>query len=397
MVPGLAEGGGVPTVARFLHRVLTDSGRYAPALISLPMSSTDPRGVGITRPTSWFRGPAVHYGTWEEHPYVELGAVGTEMEVLRLRPRRALTELLNGYDLVQVVAGAPAWANVAANVRRPVLLQVATLTEWERVSLLRATGGARGMWLRSITPLVGKMDRAALRHVRAAFVENERMRVALSEWMPPSAVHFAPPGVDTERFRPAVGAAPAGPPYILAVARWDDPRKNIGLLLRAYAELRRRAAAAPALILAGSTPPTDADMAIASELGVAGTVEFRGGLDDDSLAELYRGAAAVALSSDEEGLGLVLLEAMASGVPVVSTASGGPQTSVVDGETGYLTPVGDAGAFADRLAALLADETRRRAMGVRARAHVETNFSLEAAGRPFLRVYDQLVRRQAAT
>ena len=69
-----------------------------------------------------------------------------------------------------------------------------------------------------------------------------------------------------------------------------------------------------------------------------------GPLGDDELVELYRGAALLALSSDEEGLGLVILEAMASGIPVVSTACGGPQTSVVDGETGFLTPVGDAAA-----------------------------------------------------
>ncbi len=394
VVPGLVEGGGVPTVARFLHRVLTDSGRYAPALVSLPMGSNDPRGVGITRPTTWFRGPAVHHGTWEDHPYVEPGAIGTEVEVLRLQPRRALTDILDAYDLVQVVAGSPAWANVTSRVRPPVLLQVATLTEWERESVLRSSSGPRALWLRGMTPLVSRLDRSALGHVRGVFVENERMREALTAWMPAENIHFAPPGVDTEHFRPST--APAQARYLLAVGRWDDPRKNASLLFRAYAALRERLPDAPPLVLAGSTAPAPADIAEADALGLMEHVEFRGGLGADALASLYRGALLVALSSDEEGLGLVLLEAMASGVPVVSTACGGPETAVVEGVTGHLVPVRDAGAMADRMAALLRDEPARRRMGEAARAHVERRFSLEAAGRPFLDVYDALLAASAA-
>jgi glycosyltransferase involved in cell wall biosynthesis len=209
--------------------------------------------------------------------------------------------------------------------------------------------------------------------------------------MPAENVHFAPPGVDTEHFRPST--APAQARYILAVGRWDDPRKNASLLFRAYAGLVERDPDAPPLVLAGSTAPAPADIAEAEALGLLDRIEFRGGLGSDALASLYRGALLVALSSDEEGLGLVLLEAMASGVPVVSTACGGPETSVVEGVTGYLVPVRDAAALADRMAALLADEPARRAMGAAARRHVEKHFSLEAAGRPFLAVYDALLHR----
>jgi glycosyltransferase involved in cell wall biosynthesis len=358
------------------------------------MSAHDPRGVGITRPSTWFRGPAVHHGTWEEHPYVEPGAIGTEVEVLRLQPRRALTDMLDAFDLVQVVAGVPAWANVAARVRRPVLLQAATLTRWERETLLRTARGGHALWLRAMTPAVTRLDRSALRHVRAAFVENERMRKALSRWMPAANVHFAPPGVDTGHFRPATTSSAS---HILAVGRWDDPRKNAPLLFQAYAALRTMLPAAPPLVVAGITSPTAYDLAFAQSIGIGEHIEIRTGLDADALADLYRGAALVVMSSDEEGLGLVLLEAMASGVPVVSTACGGPETSVVEGETGHLVPVGDAGALAQRMAEVLADEPRRRTMGEAARRHVEERFSLEAAGRPFLRVYDALVAGAATT
>ncbi|HEY7407123.1 MAG TPA: glycosyltransferase, partial [Gemmatimonadaceae bacterium] len=88
-------------------------------------------------------------------------------------------------------------------------------------------------------------------------------------------------------------------------------------------------------------------------------------------------------------------EAMASGVPVVCTRCGGPETSVIDGETGFLVPIGDVRAFADRLVRLLSDEARRRTMGAAAREHVDANFSLERTGAAFLEAYDDLLANDA--
>ena len=97
------------------------------------------------------------------------------------------------------------------------------------------------------------------------------------------------------------------------------------------------------------------------------------------------------LSSKEEGLGLVVLEAMASGLPVLSTRCGGPEGLVVEGVTGYLTPVGDAHALAARMKGLLDDVVLRRSMGERARRMAEEKFSLETAGRVIIESYDGLL------
>jgi glycosyltransferase involved in cell wall biosynthesis len=117
-------------------------------------------------------------------------------------------------------------------------------------------------------------------------------------------------------------------------------------------------------------------------------------IDMSTLAQLYRNASLFVLSSDEEGLGLVILEAMASGLPVVSTRCGGPETAVIEGETGYLTPVRDACALTDAMHMLLDDPALRHRMGQAGRAIAEARFSIAVAGKAYLTCYDTLLGRE---
>ena len=80
---------------------------------------------------------------------------------------------------------------------------------------------------------------------------------------------------------------------------------------------------------------------------------------------------------------------MASGLPVVSTRCGGPETAVVDGKTGFLTPIGDARALADAVEHLLDDTALARRMGQAGRQVVEERFSIKATGAVFLDSYDE--------
>jgi glycosyltransferase involved in cell wall biosynthesis len=137
--------------------------------------------------------------------------------------------------------------------------------------------------------------------------------------------------------------------------------------------------------------PTDAAWARAEALGIRDAVTFREDVSMDELARLYRTAALYVVSSDEEGLGLTILEAMASGRPVVSTACGGPSTTVLDGETGRLVPVGDAEALAGAMADVIGDPKRADAIGRRGRQRAEERFSTKATGHRFLKTYTQLL------
>ena len=389
VVHDLANSGGVSTVARFLHDVIGQSDRFEADLISLAHGSDDRASICLRDPGTWTRGVQVQSETNDGVAYEHVGAVGAEIEYCRYQPRAALTERLCGYDLVQIVAGTPAWAHVTRPLDVPVALQVATLAREERSWVLDGQWRPKVLWRQAMVRLTDRLDHTALQHVDAAFVENQWMHDHLAAHMPPDDVIFAPPGVDTEQFVP--GPPPSEGEHILSVGRFEDPRKNVTLLFEAYAALRDRTKSVPPLVLAGQSAPTDAAWARAEALGIRDAVTFREDVSMDELARLYRTAALYVVSSDEEGLGLTILEAMASGRPVVSTACGGPSTTVLDGETGRLVPVGNVEALAGAMANVIGDPKRAEAMGQRGRERAEEHFSMEATGQRFLDTYAQLL------
>lgn len=388
VVPGLDHGGGLATAALFLERVLRQSGRYRPEFIAPPMAWDDSASVRLLAPSTWLRDVRTEVGEWEGHRFTRVGAVWSELEFQRYRPRRALTELLEGYDLVQIVAGGPSWGLLTGGVRRPVALHVATLAAEERKESLARGGILSRGWRALMTGVTTRLESRALRRVDVVFVMNRWMYDELVARLGPSRVIFAPPGVDTGRYRPA--ASPAAPrDYVLSVGRFAHPRKNVSLLFEAYRHLCASMADPPRLLLAGRTGPLPVDWELAARLGIREQIEFRENVSEADLVALYQGAALFALSSDEEGLGVVILEAMASGFPVVSTDWGGPATSGVDGQTGFLVPRGDAPALASKMHAILSDSKLRQRMGSEGRARAVESFSLEATGQRFLDWYDR--------
>jgi len=180
-----------------------------------------------------------------------------------------------------------------------------------------------------------------------------------------SSVYVVPGGVDIERFphaeQPRKGIRDTK--YILMSGRIGDDRKGFRVLHQAATILR--------------TERDDFKVWITHDDVTANddVTEAVGWRSHDTLAELYsRADICVAPSLWAEPFGMVAVEAMASGRPVVASDIGGLADSVVDGETGFLVPPGDARALADKLRMLLDDAELRAEMGKRGRAHVEHNF-----------------------
>jgi glycosyltransferase involved in cell wall biosynthesis len=299
--------------------------------------------------------------------------------------------------LIQVVSGFPAYANAVVGLGKPVALQVATLARVERRLAGARVKGLGGLWRSWMTDIADRADRRALRRVDAIQVENRWMLAEvgrLNRDRPALDLRLAPPGIDVDFFQPRPEGRPIGPPYILCVGRLDDPRKNLDLLLHAFAALPPDLAGVH-LMTAGATPPSARFRQEVARLRLTERVQHVSAPEREALRRLYQDATVFALPSDEEGLGLVVLESMACGVPVVATRGGGPEEIISDGSDGFLVPRGASGDLAERLALVCRSPELREAMGGRARATVERRYSEAVTGAAFLGVWDRLLKSRA--
>lgn len=190
----------------------------------------------------------------------------------------------------------------------------------------------------------------------------------------PKRIVIIPPGVDVGRFQPtdkeelrrSLGFERC---HLLLFVGRIEPLKAVDSVLEALAILKREEPALYAnlcfAIVGGDPKAKDPDMealrALAHSLGVDDAVHFVGAKDREELPLYYAAASAVLMPSEYESFGMVALEAMASGTPVIASNVGGLSHLVRDGETGFHVPVRNPEALADRIRALLHDaETRER-------------------------------------
>ncbi len=221
------------------------------------------------------------------------------------------------------------------------------------------------------------------------------------EGLPAERIEVVYNGIDPRKFtlitaerrqamRTRLGLA-AETPVILQVARFH-PVKGHATILRAVAELTQQspeAAARPVLLLAGDGEKRREMEALAQHLGIASQVRFLGVRQD--VADLLGAADVFTLSSLSEGISVTLLEAMAAGLPIATTEVGGNPEVVAAGETGLLSPRGDAHALAGNLHTLLADAALRQRMGAAARQRVEAMFTQEKMHARYAAIYDEML------
>jgi colanic acid/amylovoran biosynthesis glycosyltransferase len=217
----------------------------------------------------------------------------------------------------------------------------------------------------------------------------------LETGFPESRTHTHYIGVDCQTIRPREHFEET--PLILHVARLVEV-KGTRYLLRAFATVARKYDRVRLLII-GDGPLRRQLHALAASLGMRDRVEFLGAVPHVAVLSWMRKAAMLVLpgirtaSGREEGLGMVLLEAAATGLPIVGSRVGGIPECMLEGKTGFLVPERDEDALARKMAELLEDPVRRQRMGTAGRALVEDRFDIDRQTAVLENFYDSLLAR----
>lgn len=292
------------------------------------------------------------------------------------RMRRLIGE--HGIDTVWFGAAAPL-ALLAPRARRAGATRV-----------LASTHGHEVGW--SMLPVA----RSVLRRIGdetdvVTFVSRYTRSRFASAFGPAAALEYLPPGVDTDRFRPDPAARAelreryrlGERPTVVCVSRLV-PRKGQDTLIRALPSIRRRVDGV-ALVIVGGGPYLEALQKLARDCGVDEHVTFTGGVPAAELPTHHALADVFAMpcrtrgaGMDVEGLGIVFLEASATGVPVVAGLSGGAPETVRHNKTGLVVDGRSVDRVADAVAGLLADRDRAAAMGAAGREWVASQWRWDA-------------------
>jgi N-acetyl-alpha-D-glucosaminyl L-malate synthase BshA len=336
-------------------------------------------GIGMAE-----RGHAVHFIGYDEprrlrsHPNVAFHGVEVRdypvfhhpPYILALASRIVDVATWHGLDIIHVHYAIP--HATAAIMARQVLQGDGAATLPRIVTTLHGTD----ITVVGSDPGYLPITRHALRESDAVTVpgpwlgDETRRRLA----MPNLAIDIIPNFVDALHFKPSEVADATHEPLLVHVSNFR-PVKRVCDVVDTFA--RAAEATGAALVMVGDGPDRPLAEARVRHHGLQGRVRFAGRQDD--FVDVLQRATAFILPSETESFGVAALEAMACGVPVIASATGGLPELVVDGETGFLAPIGDIDAFAAAFVRLSTDAALRATMGAAARARAAQVFGREAA------------------
>jgi glycosyltransferase involved in cell wall biosynthesis len=332
-------------------------------------------------------GTRVHRFRYAPAPLERLTHDQTVPDLLRERPLYA--GLLPGY----LLAGSLSAARIARSGGFDVVhafwplphgLFGLAARQYAGLPLVSTFFGVELTWVRSQLPFLRPLLRTIVRRSDAVTAISSHTAEEIRQLDMSAGVVTIPFGAahtdDTENHRGPRDAKDAGTYELLFVGRLVE-RKGVDFLIRAVAGLRGERSVR--LTIVGEGPERPRLEALVEELRVADSVSFAGSVRADELGKLYRTSDAFVLPAvrdskgDVEGLGVVLIEALMHGLPVVASRSGGIPDIVIDGDTGLLVPPGDVLALAGALGRLMDDPGLARRLASHGAEHVDHHFSWE--------------------
>lgn len=254
--------------------------------------------------------------------------------------------------------------------------------------------GGDGHWIGGCCGTHDRAMKAVLGHAGALLIGSRSFAEEVHEnhGVSPDIFTIIPGAVDTRRFYPAqedeVGLV-SGEPKLLYHGR-VDARKGILDLLKALAKLDARGRRGWRLVVSGIGPDVEEAQSLAAELGLADRTRFTGYAEYERTPEVYREAEVFVSPTHAEGFSNTILEAMATGLPVVSTRAVGVVDCLTDAENALLVEPGDSTALAEALARVLDDAALRRRISRKALAEAREVYAWPAIARRIQTVYRSL-------
>jgi glycosyltransferase involved in cell wall biosynthesis len=396
--------GGQGVYTRQLSRALARLGHEVEVLSGQPYPEID-EGVALTRVPSLdlYRQPdPFRVPNWREFrgpvDLLEFGVMCTagfpEPLTFSLRAWHMLRARAGDFDLVHdnqclgygMLGIARDVAPVIATIHHPITVD-------RTLDLAHARGVRKRLSLQRWYGFTRMQVRVARRMPRIVTPsETSRRDIAAAFGIPEERMSTVTLGVDTETFRPVPHVERVAG-RILTTASADVPLKGLANLIKALATLRRTHPDAH-LVVIGKPREESRTTRLIRDLHLLGAVQFRSGLDEDQIAELYAQAQVAVVPSLYEGFSLPAVEAMSSGVALLATRGGAlPDVVGEDGEAGLLVDSGDPEALRAALARLLDDELLRHRLAAGGRRRALERFSWEATARATADEYRSFLAR----
>ncbi len=389
--------GGQGVYLRFLTRALVDLGHTVDVMSGPPYPDLDPR-VGLiklesldlyAKPKVWMGFPAVPDRAWRDpidaYEYIShISGAFAEPTTFGMRMVRYLRDHKDDYDIVHdnqtlcrglldiQAMGIP----VIAALHHPI-------TRDRRISIAAANTISLRLLVRRWYSFLGKQIKVARQIENLTVCSLSTKRDASEDFkIPPERMELVYLGIDSATFRPLTDI-PRRTNRLITTASADVPLKGLVYLIEAYSDLLKTRPDLELMVIGKLREGNTADML--DRLGIRDRVRFVSDLSFEEIAGLYAEATVAVCPSVYEGFGLPAGEAMACGVPVVST-TGGSLPEVV-GDAGLLVPPKDPAALAQAIGSLLDDPAERARLSEAGRARITQHFTWDNTARKLCQIY----------
>ncbi len=380
LVSSIAPGsGGVNAMVEFVVQVLKSEG-FEPVIAHYEPYSVTPR---LSVPSFRLLTQTVKQEARVSHGDVETHAIGAwlpELEFTHYLPTSAWRRVMDSCDAFVVASGNSLAGTPFHHTQRQYLAWIATDWWGDRADRTKHFPRLRLLLDRYFNRTVIMRLEKRLLKGGVTLALSQHTKRELVRIQPHLSADILPVPVSTARFMPKQGATAVA--RIGFAGRYDDPRKNIDLLFSAFSLIAAQRPDAVLSLIGGVD--TAATRSRAAQHGLVDNIQIAGRLNDAEYVEALQRLDVFVVPSHQEGLCIAALEAMACGVPVVSTRCGGPEEFVEDGVTGFQCAF-DATELADKVLRIVTHRTLRAQLGDGARARVEGQYSPEYAKEVLLR------------